>query len=314
MKSASRSLSRSLAHPRRPDEAEAKTKGASARRRSFGQDSFASAACSALGCLLLVATAGCSKSKSKPTVTTAETAEAPTPVVAPPPTSTSTSTSTVAVPLPPEEDGPPTSGPRLVREPIAVDAVSLGSVPMGIGIPPGGPAPSGTAFDENGKPVSFATLLREQAPLFLVFVRGGWDPFANFQVRELAKANGELLRRGVHPVVVTSDRPAEMKKTKQSYSVPFPMLSDRDLVLHNAYRVAHQADERELKSLGRLGADIEAMSGRKHHSFAVPAFYLIGKDGKVQWSHASEDERTQPKISQIFGAWDSRNLPTDVTP
>jgi peroxiredoxin len=310
MMSAPRSPARPLARSCRSEETERKTRGASPGLESLRRATWI------LALAMLSASVGCSKAKPKPTVTSDEAPSGETPAAP------ETTAAPIAAPapkppptaLPPEEDGPPTSGPRLVREPVAVDAVSLGSVPMGIGIPPGGPAPSGTAFDEEGKPVSFATLLREQSPLLLVFVRGGWDPYANFQVRELAKANAELTRRGVHTVVVTADRPAEVKKTKQSYGVPFPLLSDRDLVLHNAYRVVHQADERELKSLGRMGADIEAMTARKHHGFAVPAFYLIAKDGKVQWSHASEDERTQPKISQIFGAWDSRNLPQDVTP
>lgn len=259
---------------------------------------------------LATAVGGCSKGDPQPPVVT---------YAATPTEATSASAATApTLALPPAAAAvsvaPPTSGPRAVKEFLAVDAVSLGSLPPGIGIPPGGPAPGGAALSGQGERVDLGALRRTHGALLVVFSPGGFDPYSNFEIREIARANTALRQRGVTPVVITADRPGEAEKTKTTYDVPFLVLSDSDLVLHEAFRVVHRADAAELKSLARRGADIEAMSGRTHHGFAAPSLFLVGKDGTVLWSHASEDERLRPKISQVIAALDARSLPGQPPP
>jgi peroxiredoxin len=209
---------------------------------------------------------------------------------------------------------PPTSGPRTVKEFVAVDGMSLGSLPMGIGIPPGGPSYAAAVLDGKGERVEVGTILRERGNVLLVFSRGGFCPYSSFEIRELARNEAAFRARGISVLVITADRPPEADKTRATFDTPFPILSDSDLVLHDLYRVGHLAEAKELKSLALAGADIEAMSNRQHHRFAVPSLFLVGKKGLILWSHASEDERTRPKVSQILAALDARNLPPKEAP
>lgn len=261
-----------------------------------------------LACACLFGTGCCKRAKETPRdaepaaiATEAET-EPPAPAAVPSPAAST-------APLREGDLAPPTSGPRVVKEFVAVDGMSLGTVPMGIAIPPGGPAYGGYAVDGEGRRVDVGALIREQNALLLVFSRGGFCPYSNFEIRELARNASAFERRGVGIAVITADRPPEAEKTRATYEAPFPVLSDGDLVLHDIYRVGHKAEAKELKSLALAQIDVEPWSNRKHHRFAVSSLFLVNRAGVVLWSHATEDERTRPKVSQILAALDARNLP-----
>ena len=170
------------------------------------------------------------------------------------------------------------------------------------------------ALGKDGHEVDVGALIREKNALLLVFSRGGFCPYSNFEIRELARNVSAFERRGVAIAVITADRPPEAEKTRATYDAPFPVLSDGDLVLHDIYRVGHTADAKELKSLALRQIDVEPWSNRKHHRFAVPSLFLVNREGRVLWSHASEDERTRPKVSQILAAFDARDLPPKLAP
>lgn len=91
-------------------------------------------------------------------------------------------------------------------------------------------------------------------------------------------------------------------KTAASYEVPFPLLSDPDVKVHEAYRVVDDLGDEGTARLEKLGIDIERWSKRKHHKIAIPAIFLIGKDKKVKWAHAAEDYKTRPAIGPLVAA------------
>jgi peroxiredoxin len=85
--------------------------------------------------------------------------------------------------------------------------------------------------DAAGLEVRLSDLMR-RGPLLLVFYRGGWCPYCNFQIRELTAAYPEYGKRGVTPVAISVDRVEESAKTLATYSIPFPVLSDPELAAH----------------------------------------------------------------------------------
>ncbi len=63
----------------------------------------------------------------------------------------------------------------------------VGVLPPNIGIPVGQRAPNATVVDTEGHEVQILDLTRK-GPILLVFYRGGWCPFCNFQIHELTAA------------------------------------------------------------------------------------------------------------------------------
>lgn len=180
---------------------------------------------------------------------------------------------------------------------------ALGKLPAGIGLQVGANLPAVELRAADGKPIALKTL-SERGALLVVFYRGGWCPYCNFQIRELTRAMPELSKRGVTPVAISVDQVSEAAKTRAGYDVPFPILSDPDLEAHDGFRVTRFVGTEELTKLGGYGIDLEKASGRTHHKIAVPAIFLVDDEGTVRWAHADEDYKTRPSVPQLLGAID----------
>jgi peroxiredoxin len=160
--------------------------------------------------------------------------------------------------------------------------------------------PAGSRFQKSTE-----TARPRPRSVLLVFYRGGWCPYCNFQIHELTAAYPEYQKRGVTPVAISVDKQDEAAKAEATYTIPFPLLSDPDLAAHKAFRVIHQADEAEVAKLKGFGIDLEERSGKTHHAFAVPSLFLIDKGGVVRFAHADPEYKVRPRTKQILAAIDA---------
>ncbi|HEX5054308.1 MAG TPA: peroxiredoxin-like family protein [Planctomycetota bacterium] len=200
-----------------------------------------------------------------------------------------------------ESEHTPASAPafRLAATP----SEKLGTAPAGFGLRVGDQAPDASLPDITGKELSLAALY-QQGPTLVIFYRGGWCPFCNLQLHEFSGSQPDFERRGVHIVAISVDRPSEEAKTQAKQGVPFPMLSDSNLVAHRAYKVVHVPGDAERKALANYGIDLAAYSGEHHGSFAVPALFLVDRGGTIRFVHADEDYMTRPSAEQMLAVVD----------
>lgn len=186
------------------------------------------------------------------------------------------------------------SSPKPLTAPAA-DA--LGTREDGLGLPVGAAIPSFEIQDVRGEPFSSTAI--SDADTLVVFYRGGWCPFCNFQIRELSQSHDEFKALGVSLVAISVDQPDAVAVTQSAYEVPFPLLSDPDLKAHEAFNVVLQLGVAEVAGLTIYGHDIEKWSGKDHHKMAVPAVFLV-RDGKVAWAHVARDYKTRPSTEQLL--------------
>lgn len=179
----------------------------------------------------------------------------------------------------------------------------LGTTPAGLGLKVGDKAPNVTLDDAAGGKKSIAELA-SAGPLYIVFYRGGWCPFCNLQMRELAKAKEGFSSRGVRLVAISVDVPTEEAKMQAKHEATFPFLSDPDLAAHRAFNVVHAAGPDEQKALAGYGINLSSYSGKDHKSFAVPAVFLLDRKGVVRFVHVNEDFQTRPSTAQLLGVVD----------
>lgn len=183
------------------------------------------------------------------------------------------------------------------------DDAGLGKLPDGVGLGVGSSAADGTLKDAGGKSVQLSDYWK-RGWILVVFYRGGWCPFCNFQIRELTRAKPEFDERGVTPVLLSVDRVSEAAKTSAAYDIPYPVLSDPELGVHRGFRVLQQVDDATLAKYREFGIDLEASSGQKHHTIAIPSLFLIDKTGVVRFAHADRDYKVRPSTAQILAAID----------
>lgn len=199
---------------------------------------------------------------------------------------------------------PSGEGARPPRTAETTAAPTVGVLPEGVGVPAGSPAPDAEVeFAGGGGTVTLSSLYAD-GPVLLVFYRGGWCPYCNYQVHELSQAWPDFQARGVTPVLVSVDRAEASAQTQASWEIPFPVLSDPTLKAHTAWNVNFSVDDEIVKRYQRFGIDIEEYSGQTHHTIAVPSMFLIDRDGVVRWAHAELDYKTRPTLEQVLAAID----------
>lgn len=176
----------------------------------------------------------------------------------------------------------------------------LGSRENELGLPVGTKVPDFHIKTYDGKPVTFTELMKN-APLLVIFYRGGWCPFCNFQVRQLSQAFPDFQKQGVEPVLISADEVEGAVLVRMAYEVPFPLLSDPDLAAHEAFQVTLAINDVTFNLYKyKYGLDLEAWSRRLHHKIAIPSVFLIDKTGTVQWAHLALDYTTRPNPEQLL--------------
>lgn len=175
----------------------------------------------------------------------------------------------------------------------------LGKVAEGLGLEIGSALPDVEVNDVEGSTVSLKTLVRGKRTM-IVFYRGGWCPFCNFQIKSLVDDHAEFEKRKIEVVAISVDRPRESAKTKAAHEIPFAVLSDQDLVAHGAFHVVQRVEAAKVAELAAKGMDLEKLSGRTHHQIAVPSVFFIDEQGIVRFVHADPNYRRRPKTRQLL--------------
>ncbi len=156
-----------------------------------------------------------------------------------------------------------------------------------------------TINDMHGKPYPIKNAWQDK-PALIVFYRGGWCPFCNMQVRELATNYSKLESAGVQPVLISVDAPDKSAMISAQYDIPFPVLIDPDLLAHKAFNVVFELDAATLEKYKEYGINLQDWSGKDHNSIAVASAFLIDKNGQVVVSHAPEDYTSRPSVEQLL--------------
>jgi peroxiredoxin Q/BCP len=99
----------------------------------------------------------------------------------------------------------------------------------------GAKAPAFTAFDQNGKSVSLADYSGKKVILY--FYPAAMTPGCTKQACDFRDSLGSLAAAGYVVLGVSKDTVAKLKKFEEHDSITFPLLSDVDLTIHNAYGV-----------------------------------------------------------------------------
>jgi peroxiredoxin len=179
-----------------------------------------------------------------------------------------------------------------------------GPAPEGVGVPVGQVALDPQLLDSSAMLAHVLDGLSKRY-LLVVFYKGGWCPSCNVQIHKFSKGYAEFHKRAVAIVAISVDKPEYGAKTAAEYGLPFPVLSDSDLLAPRAYRVVDHVNGFGAFMLARMGADLKARSGPEHHDVAIPALFLVDADRKVRWSHVDKDYAMRPSIALVLAAIDA---------
>lgn len=162
-------------------------------------------------------------------------------------------------------------------------------------------APSATLRTPDGDKVD-ARQLYAAKPSLLIFYRGGWCPYCNTHLGQIAKAEPQLVELGYQVLAVSPDRPEALRQSVDKGPYGYQLLSDSNMELTKAFGLAFRVDDPTLENYRGFGIDLERASGRDHHLLPVPAVYIIDKDGVIRFAHWNADYKDRLDPSALLKA------------
>jgi peroxiredoxin len=178
-------------------------------------------------------------------------------------------------------------------QPVAASAKE--AVPLKVG----DALPDVSVKDAAGKSVKLSAHHAE-GPLVIVFFRGSWCPICTRHFQDLIKAHPEITKLGAKMVAISPDTVENTKGNTYKLKIPFPLLSDSDLVATKAFGLAFTVDDATITKYKGFGIDLDKASGRDHHALPVPAVYIVDKSGKIKFAHSNPDYTKRLDVETIL--------------
>lgn len=161
-------------------------------------------------------------------------------------------------------------------------------------------APLIEGVDQFGKQINSQEILKEQK-ILLVFYRGYWCPYCKKHLASLQKNLESLTQKGLFVVVVTPEKVEKTKITGQDLNATFSIIHDVDNKIMNDYKVAFEVNKQNVTSyFGFTQKKIAEYNANNNNTLPVPATYLIGLDGKINYVHYNPDHHERSDFKEII--------------
>ncbi len=154
--------------------------------------------------------------------------------------------------------------------------------------------PSFVLEDREGNSVSSADLLK-RGPLVVTFFRGTWCPYCVAELRALSEIAQDITNAGGSIVAISPQAP-EQQDAQALAGIAFPVLYDRDNAVGKAFGLVYDFPE-DLKELYQnvFKNDISVQNAANAWQLAVPARYVVSRDGHIVDAQIDPDYRYRPE-------------------
>lgn len=153
----------------------------------------------------------------------------------------------------------------------------------------------------GGEAVDLRSVVDRQRAV-LVFYRGGWCPYCNTQLAGLRTAEGELAGLGYRLVAISPDKPEKLSESIAEQDLHYTLLSDSTAAAIKAFGLAFRVDDDTLARYRGFGIDLDEAAGAGHHLLPVPAVYVVGEGGKIEFAYWNPDYRQRLEPDKLVAA------------
>ena len=148
--------------------------------------------------------------------------------------------------------------------------------------------PAITLTDMTGKAFDLNKAVAKK-PAVLIVYRGGWCPYCNTHMGELAKLQPKLVDMGYQIIAISPELPKYLKESSEKNSLTYGLYSDSKADAIKALGLAYKVDDKTFKKLKSYDIDIERNAGEDHRILPVPAAIIVDRNGEVKFSFAAPD-------------------------
>jgi len=163
----------------------------------------------------------------------------------------------------------------------------------------GSQAPEFSLKDHNGNMVSLAELLR-RGRLVLCFFRGRWDPFCCGQMEAMNRIVQEIEQAGASLVAISPQTVKQSFFMADQHRLRFPLLSDAGNVVARRFGLVYRVPDEQQAIYRRAFINLPFINGDESWELAIPATYVLERDGTVLFASANEDYTERPEPAEIL--------------
>jgi peroxiredoxin len=167
-------------------------------------------------------------------------------------------------------------------------------------LPVGAKAPAFELKDHDGKMVSSSDLLA-RGKLLLCFIRGRWCPFCVGQMEAMNLVLPQIEQAGAFLVAVSPQTVKQSFFMHDQHKLRFPLLSDAGNKVARQFGLTYRVPEPQETVYRRAFVNLPFTNGDDSWELAIPATYILDRDGSVLYASANEDYTERPEPSEIVG-------------
>ena len=161
----------------------------------------------------------------------------------------------------------------------------------------GDSAPNLMGKNHLGKMVNLKELIKN-GKVIVMFYRGAWCGYCNKYMSELEATLPEFTAKNATVIAITPEIEESISKTVEKTKSSFSIVYDKDRKIMKDWKVAYSlTDDMKTKYKG-YGLDLEKQQG--DWMLPVPATYVIGQNGKIEFVHFDENYQQRADIKNIL--------------
>lgn len=112
----------------------------------------------------------------------------------------------------------------------------------------------------------------------------------------------ELAALGLPVIAISPDRPEALAQSLEKHDLGYSLYSDSSLEAAEAFGIAFQVADGDVRRYRRFGIDLEKASGESHHRLPVPSVFLVGPGGVIRWVYSNPDYKVRPDNASLLAA------------
>lgn len=167
------------------------------------------------------------------------------------------------------------------------------------GLKVGEMAPDFKVKDQSGDTLHLTELLKG-SKVVLSFYRGAWCPYCNRQMAELQDSLQMILDKGATLIAISPELPESYNKMIAKTGATFSVVHDENYKVMKAYKTAFVVDKETVERYDKKGLDLKWANGNTDHILPVPATYIIGKDGVIDYIYFNTNYRKRATVKEIL--------------
>ncbi|MBB6002202.1 peroxiredoxin-like family protein [Arcicella rosea] len=178
---------------------------------------------------------------------------------------------------------------------ISVLSVLAQDAPTALKI--GDKAPDFQAKDHAGNIVSLKELTKK-GKVVVMFYRGAWCPYCNKYMSEIEQALPDFSAKNATVVAITPEPEESISKAVGKTKATFSIIYDKERSIMKEWKVAYEMSPDLQTKYKGYGLDLQKQQG--DWMLPVPATYVIGKNGKIEFVHFDENYQKRAEIKDIL--------------